>query len=224
MNYCNLLLLLLCIIFITYYIYDDEHYCTISKCKTGFKLDNSKCVNCDIIANKVGNYDKDCNATGCEIGFKLNGGKCEKCTEITGMVSNKYTESCAATECEIGYKLNGGKCDKCTEIPGKIGAYGINCIATACESNYTLIDGNCKYVIEIAGSTEFLNDYSSNNLALIKNINSDNYEVVVNSTVPNSNIWSYTLKSDCEYIITNNSSNISLDAGSSASNFLYTTK
>ena len=227
MNYCNLLLLLLCIIFITYYIYDDEHFCTISKCKTGFKLDNSKCIDCPPILNKVGDYDKDCNAIKCEIGYKLNGGKCEKCTEITGMVSNKYTESCAATECNIGYKLESGTCNVCKEIPGKTGAYGINCIATACELNYNLIDGDCKHVIQIAGSTEFLNNNSSNNLALIQvDINnSDNYNVVINSTVPNSNLWIYTLKSDCEYVITNNLSNKSLDSGADGGNlnYLFTT-
>ena len=227
MNYCHLLLLLLCIIFIIYYYYEVENYCNIKTCKIGYKLENGKCVSCLTIPNKVGDYDKDCNATKCEIGYKLNSGKCDKCNDITGMVSNKYTESCAATECIIGYKLESGTCNVCKEIPGKIGDYGINCIATACDFNYNLINGDCKYVIQIANNDNFLNNNSSNNLALIqvdKN-NSENYNVVINSTVSGSNLWSYTLIADCEYIITNDLSKKSLDAGADKDilNLLFTT-
>ncbi len=54
MNYCHLLLLLLCIIFITYYIYDVEYYCNIKTCKTGYQIQDNNCTVCPTITGISG--------------------------------------------------------------------------------------------------------------------------------------------------------------------------
>ena len=208
MKEIHIIYIIFFIFIILYFLNNDiENYCSISTCNTGFTLSNDNCVSCSPITGISGNYTTDCKASSCINGYKLENGTCNKCN-ITGALT--YNDDCTAKTCtESGYKLSNGNC--CKLIDGISGDYTTDCKASSCIFDYTLSNGTCNPVIAKASSTNFLNNSSGNNIAIINPNNS--YTVVVNSTVSGSNEWTYTDIKDCEYIISNNKSNQALDSG-----------
>ena len=115
----------------TAYKNTSKNPCTCSSCATGYKLQDGKCIECNVA--KCLGYSSGCTCNSCETGYKTDKGICKGCgiAKCLG-----YSSGCTCNSCETGYKPDKGICVACGVQ--NCNRYSAGCTCSNCNSGYTL--------------------------------------------------------------------------------------